>query len=554
MNLSKRSKILITVVGFVAILGVLAQATGVLAAWNDKVFGGATFGKAPATDGYARSATAKVYTNRVLTSDSFEATIATHTFASPGSSFVPGVDGWTTKSKSGLFASGVVRGTGRSAASYTRNAGNTSASAVSLAKDLEIIPRSTAFDPSDRLSLMDTTGEYRAAVTCETDDYGRTVNARAEAPSGSPIEIGIGSNHYYSVPGRNQQVVINDDAVGLHVSGTLTSVVREEPTYALSTLVLDIDIQSALWPYTTLWTVTMQFVRAECGIGKALPAVDSDTTLTAARMAMARLAPTSESTPSESAESSASESSASSGSSADSSAEKGSGKSENSSSASSSDSEVAPAAKVGPTTPTDVDVGAAFPVTGTDGTDLGSATIQKVESTAESATGPATVAVKMSVTTSDATGASRLSTVDRKDFLPIVGGAEQDPGTASDTPTPRLPDTLEPGQTYSGWVTFTAPSAAGKAMWKPAGTAGFTFVLPDPQLPATSTTTPAPTVTAPETREPDAAPAPAEEKPAADAEVSEAPEPEPTVENKSRPKADSSSADSSLADSSSGDG
>lgn len=43
MNLTKRSKILISVVGLIAILGVIAQTTGVLAAWNDKVFASATF-------------------------------------------------------------------------------------------------------------------------------------------------------------------------------------------------------------------------------------------------------------------------------------------------------------------------------------------------------------------------------------------------------------------------------------------------------------------------------------------------------------------------------
>lgn len=63
MNLSKGSKILITVVGLVAILGVLGQATGVLASWNDKVFGSAVFGKAPATDGYARSVTGRFTPN-----------------------------------------------------------------------------------------------------------------------------------------------------------------------------------------------------------------------------------------------------------------------------------------------------------------------------------------------------------------------------------------------------------------------------------------------------------------------------------------------------------
>lgn len=551
MNLSKGSKILITVVGLVAILGVLGQATGVLASWNDKVFGSAVFGKAPATDGYARSVTGEVHTERVITSNSFEVTTATHTFADQGSSIVPGPGEWFTNSKSGLFSSGVVRGTGRSAAAWSRDGGNIAASAESLAKDLEIIPRSTAIDPSDRLSLMDTTGEFRAAVSCESDDHGRTVTTRAEAPSGSPIEIGIGSNNYYSVPQANQEVVIDDDAVGLHVAGTLRSIVRQEPDYAVSTLVLDIDIQSALWPHVSFWTVSMQLVRAECGIGRSLPAVDSDTTLPASRMAMARLAPDSESaSPSRSVESSSSTSSASKsaeGSESESSGASSSEESESSSPASASESTSAdtPVAGRGPTTPSDVDVGSRFPIVASDGADLGSATIQQVESDAPSEGAPATVAVKMSITTSDAGGGHRLSSVSWKDFGAIVGGVEQDAGRASGGPSPQLPDELEPGRTYTGWVTFTAPSVAGKAIWKPSGTAGFRFVLPEPTVPVTTTTSsPAPVVETPQTSEPRAA-APAEVAPAAGDEGAEDPEPVPTPEKESRSSSDDSSPDSS---------
>ncbi len=398
---------------------------------------------------------------------------------------------------------------------------------------------------------MDTTGEFRAAVSCESDDHGRTVTTRAEAPSGSPIEIGIGSNNYYSVPQANQEVVIDDDAVGLHVAGTLRSIVRQEPDYAVSTLVLDIDIQSALWPHVSFWTVSMQLVRAECGIGRSLPAVDSDTTLPASRMAMARLAPDSESaSPSRSVESSSSTSSASKsaeGSESESSGASSSEESESSSPASASESTSAdtPVAGRGPTTPSDVDVGSRFPIVASDGADLGSATIQQVESDAPSEGAPATVAVKMSITTSDAGGGHRLSSVSWKDFGAIVGGVEQDAGRASGGPSPLLPDELEPGRTYTGWVTFTAPSVAGKAIWKPSGTAGFRFVLPEPTVPVTTTTSsPAPVVETPQTSEPRAA-APAEVAPAAGDEGAEDPEPVPTPEKESRSSSDDSSPDSS---------
>ncbi len=168
-------------------------------------------------------------------------------------------------------------------------------------------------------------------------------------------------------------------------------------------------------------------------------------------------------------------------------------------------------------------MGSRFPIVASDGADLGSATIQQVESDAPSEGAPATVAVKMSITTSDAGGGQRLSSVSWKDFGAIVGGVEQDAGRASGGPSPQLPDELEPGHTYAGWVTFTAPSVAGKAIWKPSGTAGFRFVLPEPTVPVTTTTSsPAPVVETPQTSEPRAA-APAEEAPAAGDEGAEDP-------------------------------
>lgn len=145
----------------------------------------------------------------------------------------------------------------------------------------------------------------------------------------------------------------------------------------------------------------------------------------------------------------------------------------------------------------------------------------------------------MSVTTSDTDDDGRLSSIDWDDFAPMVGGVQQAPGQAPNQ-GPELPDQLAPGQTYTGWVTFTAPAAAGNAIWKPEGTAGFTFVLSDPEVPVTSTTsTPPPVAVAPETSEPEAAPtedAPAAEAPAAEAEDSD---PVPTPEKKSRARSSS---------------
>ncbi|MCK8614994.1 hypothetical protein [Gordonia sp. C13] len=143
------------------------------------------------------------------------------------------------------------------------------------------------------------------------------------------------------------------------------------------------------------------------------------------------------------------------------------------------------------------------------------------------------------MTTSDTDDDGRLSSIYWDDFAPMVGGVQQAPGQAPNE-GPELPDQLAPGQTYTGWVTFTAPGAAGKAIWKPEGTAGFTFVLPDPEVPVTSTTsTPAPIANASETSEPEAAPtedAPAAESPAAEAEDSD---PVPTPEKKTRARSSS---------------
>ncbi|ETA07989.1 MULTISPECIES: hypothetical protein [Gordonia] len=560
MNLTKRSKILIAVIGMIAVLGVVAQATGVLAAWNDKVWGSSTFRLAPATDGYARSITAHTKNQRLISGDTWDATTATHTFANPGTTVTPGATTFTSRySGSGFFGVGMVAARGRSEATLTRTAGNISASATSTARDLRASPTPNWLNPfSSTVSVLDTKENiYTAAVNCTSSNYGETVTPTATAPTGGDIYIGIGSNNNYAMPPPNGSRSFTDNAVGYRVEGTFRSIVATTAKTALSTLILDLDIQNLLWPHSTVWTVSIQFVRAECGIGVALPDAGSSVQAAGAARMAARLAPSSESaTPSESAESSAAESSESSeseSSSSESSENSESSESESSSSASSSESEAAetPALKQGPTTPTDVDVGDQFPVIATDGTDLGTATIQKIESTAPSEGAKATVAVKMSVTTSDTGGDGRLSSIAWDDFAPMVGGVQQASGQAT-TEGAQLPDQLAPGQTYTGWVAFTAPSAAGKAMWKPAGTAGFTFVLPDPEVPVTSTTTsaPAPVANAPETSEPEAAPtddAPAAEAPAVEAEDSD-PVPTPEKKSRSRSSSDESSADSSADD------
>jgi hypothetical protein len=168
-------------------------------------------------------------------------------------------------------------------------------------------------------------------------------------------------------------------------------------------------------------------------------------------------------------------------------------------------------------------------VIATDGTDLGTVTFQKIESTAPSDGARATIAVKMTVTTSDAEGDGRLSSIAWDDFAPLVGGVQQAAGQAT-AEGPPLPAHLEPGGTYTGWVAFTAPSAAGSAIWTPSGTSGFTFVLPEPTVPVTSTTSqPAPVAEAPETGAPETS-EPAADAPEADASVPEDSDPVPTAE------------------------
>ncbi|WP_232719131.1 hypothetical protein [Gordonia metallireducens] len=549
MNLTNRSKILISVVGLIAILGVVAQATGVLAAWNDKVWGSTTFSRAAALDGYARSITAHAKNQRLITGGEFTVNSATHTYQSAGTTWSPNQSDWVLNYNSGFAGVGLVAARGRSFAEFTRNGGNIEGAAKSWAKEVKAIPAPSLINPlNSALSVLDTrTSEFYAEVDCKSTDYGGNVTPRAVAPTGNGIYLGIESNNRIPVPAANAApTVIDDNAVGYHVDGVFQSIAVATGKRALSTLVLHLDVKTLI-TRTPVWEITIQLVRAECAVGEPLPSA-TQTVAAGAAARMAALAPTSESTtPSESAESSAAESSESE-SSASSSTEKS--PSESSSSASSSESEAAetPVLKQGPTTPTDVDVGERFPVTATDGTDLGTATIQKVESTAPSDGAPATVAVKMSVTTSDADDDGRLSSIDWGDFAPMVGGVQQAPGRAPNE-GPELPDQLTPGQTYTGWVTFTAPGAAGKAIWKPEGTAGFTFVLPDPEVPVTSTTsTPAPIANAPETSEPEAAPtedAPAAESPAAEAEDSD---PVPTPEKKSRARSSSSESASDPSD------
>ncbi|MDS1112633.1 hypothetical protein RD149_02510 [Gordonia westfalica] len=541
MNLTKRSKILISVVGVIAILGVVGQATGVLAAWNDKVWGKASFTRAANLEGYARSTTAHAYTNRAITSGEFTATNALHTQANPGTTQVPSATGWTHASSSGVLLLGTVSADGRSSATYTMNGSVVTANAASNARNIELFPTGFA-------SVLNTdNSQYSASVSCSSGNWGGAVSTTAVAPAGGSFRVGLTT---YTVPSANQTTTIDSLAAGFRVQGTLKSTVTTTAKRALSTLILDVDIKTAI-TQTTVWTVTVQFVRAECGIGEPLPSAGVQS---AAAARLARLAPSSSSTePSESAASSSADSSESAtpGSESASSESKSSSaarsESESASSASSSESEAAdtPVAGQGPTPPTDVDVGDRFPVIATDGTDLGAATIQKIESTAPSEGAKATVAVKMSVTTSDTGGDGRLSSVAWDDFAPIVGGVPQASGRAT-AEGPPLPAQLEPGQTYTGWVTFTAPSAAGSAIWKAPGTAGFTFVLPEPEVPVTSTTSkPAPVVKAPETSAPETS-EPAADAPEADASEPEDSDPVPMPEKKqSRSSSDDSSESSS---------
>ncbi|WP_260681705.1 hypothetical protein [Gordonia rubripertincta] len=133
MNLTKRSKILISVVGLIAILGVIAQATGVLAAWNDKVFASATFTRGEVLKGYARSVTAHAITSRAVTNGEFTATSLTYTHTSPGSATTPSQSGWTHRRSTGLLLLGTVVADGRSSATYSAGPGGNVVSTSAVA-------------------------------------------------------------------------------------------------------------------------------------------------------------------------------------------------------------------------------------------------------------------------------------------------------------------------------------------------------------------------------------------------------------------------------------
>lgn len=512
MNLTKRSKILVAITGLIAILAVVAQATGVLAAWNDKVWGSSSFGRGSVVEGYARSVTAHSVTNRIITDGAFTATNVTRTHTSPGS----GTDGWRRDSSLGLLGLGIVAASGRSEASYTTSGAQITASSRSQARNITLAPTGLASVLSTPLLT-----EYEAGVSCTSSNNGRAVTPSVTVPPKGP-DFRIGLVGSYSIPPPNTSIPVSGYGAGFQLTGTMTSTATTTSKSALSTLVLDAAIKDLVG--LTTWYVTVQFVRAECGIGEPLPSAVTGSGQ-AARAAGAR---SSESTtPSESSESS---SSAAKSESAESSDEKSSSSSsverESTSSDSSDSSEAAASSspsgdpqssssasspdspgdkaddgleQQGPTAPTNVAIGSSFPVIATDGTKLGTAAIRNVESDAPAAGAPTNVAVQMTITTSAEGG--HLSSVSWDDFIPMLGGVPQSAGAGSAAVAPLLPARLAAGETYTGWVVFTAPSAANAAMFKPSGTAGWVFSLPEPTIPVTSTTKPVPMAEAPEESE-----------------------------------------------------
>ncbi|MFW0785304.1 hypothetical protein AAFP35_12340 [Gordonia sp. CPCC 206044] len=161
----------------------------------------------------------------------------------------------------------------------------------------------------------------------------------------------------------------------------------------------------------------------------------------------------------------------------------------------------------GPTTPSDIRPHEEFAVIDRKGTLLGRATITDVRSRAAEVGDPATVAVRMSISTSDVSDDQRLSALASDSFRQVLPGDDTAPVDAADgTHGPAMPESLQPNQTYEGWVTFAVDHGRQIVMWLPNGTAGWRLNLPSAAVAAPPAVTSPPTD--PVTPQPSAPPTP----------------------------------------------
>ncbi|NLU84540.1 hypothetical protein [Rhodococcus sp. HNM0569] len=451
-------------------------ATGVLASWQSSTWGESRFGTNAdyQPTGYARSVAAKGGIGRLITDNEVEGTYIEHGDQDPGSS----ATGWQSFSTRGLLGLFNLDVDGNSAATFdpsgsTSSTGATVPVADSLSQMRNLAVRTTLISQPN----LKTTGTFSTSAVCPID---------GSAPSAGPLVPGTLQilNQNVPIPGPNSTYPFEISNSTRTFRGYLTHTETTTAQSAASELHLYVEQYLGI---SHEWTLDMDLVRADCGIGVAPPALTRAT---------GPSAPTTTEDDSETAVDGGTEAESEAG----------------------GESDAAPgpeagsdAAEAGPTSPVTVAVGERFDVVAKDGTRLGTATVEQVDRTA-----PDEAAVQLTVTTSAENGDRRLAQLTADDFRQLVG-TELRPAAGRSADGAPFPDRLEPGTEYTGWVSFTIDDAASRMMWIPVGTAGWIFGLPDapeppptvaptPEVPPAPSPAPAPDTTVPpvpESTEPD---------------------------------------------------
>jgi len=409
------------------------RGTGVLAAWQMPVWGSATFGVDPdyIPVGYARGISSAGTLDRQITSATFDGTAAVRDDTDPGTDDT----GWQQFSSSGVAGLFSIESTGTSCASYYADDGTTcvagadgAANSSAQVRDLRI--RNTAISSSN---AVETSGTFAASAVCPLD---------GSAPQAGDLTAGtlvIGGTSV-AIPAPNSSTTFDIRDGTRRYTGTLDYVRDSDAQSAVTKLRLYVEERLIL---THEWTLDMDLIRTDCGIGVAPTSVLGGGTGIAA-------APETD----------------------------GAGNGD----AATEDEQAVPGEETDRTAPEDestvdtaptaVQVGQRFPLTTTDGTDLGSATIHEIAREDDG-----TVAVRMTVATSEESGDRRLGSITARDFRCLTPDGMRTVASRS-SERPAFPSVFEPGSEYTGWVTFEAAADATRAVWMPDGTTGWVFDLP----------------------------------------------------------------------------
>ncbi|HEY9310939.1 hypothetical protein [Williamsia sp.] len=481
MNSSRGTKVTIAAIGALMVLGVVAQTTGVLAAWSRSVWAQSSFKGSAAIEGYARGVAG--------TLDNSVAATAERTHLNPGTTTTP----WGGYN----ITSGVFHAQASGQSTVTFHPVNGGAASAST-RDLLVRTSGTWV-------RAQTTGTITTSVACTP-----TAAPSVVAPQGGTVNVG---GQTIAVPGPNASTPFD-----IAVPGIGTYRMRGELTYtqsigsrsASSTLALHLR---EITPFgTTLWDMQTTLVQAQCGLASPAANRNAPSALTVEGERGAADVTSIESTepttatavpnPSES-DHPVGPTSATTSTGTGSVGPDGSTISTPSASPAPipsaspapiddpGDEHTGPDATVDdpvlpiPTEPIataalPVVVGSDFDVVATDGTIVARARIDQIESI--SATdGAVNVSMLMAITTTEVTGDERLTGVRDADFSVVGADSAVVRGDAGIRPT--LPATFEPAQDYSGWITVATSSSGDAITWRPPGTAGWVIALPEAQPP-----------------------------------------------------------------------